>query len=96
MKRTSAETVGEIITRVLKNENLDGRLNEQRAVSLWAEVVGPVVNRHTVQRYVKDGIMYAYISSAPLRNELMLHRTTLIRSLNNAVGSDCIKEIIFR
>lgn len=96
MKRTNAETVGEIISRVLKAENLDGRLDEQRLVSLWPEVVGAVINRYTSQRYIKDHVLYVHLTSAPLRNELLMHRSQLIESLNEIVGSKVITDIVFR
>lgn len=35
MKRTEAETVGQIISRLLKAENLEGKFDEQRVAALW-------------------------------------------------------------
>lgn len=96
MKHTSAETVGQIIQRYLEAENLDTKLDELRIAELWADVVGSGVNRYTVNRYVKDGCLYVRLSSAPLRNELMLGRSILVKRLNEAVGRDVIKDIIFR
>lgn len=96
MKRTNAETIGQIIKNYLEAEKLDGKMNELRVAELWADVVGPGVNRYTVNRYVKDGCLYVRLSSAPLRNELMLGRSILVKRLNEAVGHEVIKDIIFR
>jgi predicted nucleic acid-binding Zn ribbon protein len=96
MKRTNAQTVGEIINDLLKQENLQGKLDEHRAVAIWPEIVGQGVNRYTVSRSVKDGVLYVSLSSASLRNELMLSRTLLLKRINEALGGDIIKEIIFR
>lgn len=96
MKRTSAETIGQIIKNYLEAEKLDGKMNELRVAELWADVVGPGVNRYTINRYVKDGCLYVRLSSAPLRNELMLGRSILVKRLNEAVGHEVIKDIIFR
>ncbi|MEF9923591.1 MAG: DUF721 domain-containing protein [Muribaculaceae bacterium] len=96
MKRTSAETVGDIINRVLKAENLDGKLDEHRLVSLWPEVVGPVINKYTSQRYINNHMLYVHLTSAPLRNELLLHRSHLVKALNEAIGHDVITDIVFR
>ena len=41
-------------------------------------------------------MLYLHISSAPLRNELMMNRTTLINHLNDAVGSEVIRDIVIR
>lgn len=96
MKRTEAESIGSIIEGYLKAERLDTKMNELRVSSLWADVVGPGINRYTVDRYVKNGVLYVRLSSAPLRNELMLGRSILVKRLNDAVGAEVITDIIFR
>lgn len=96
MKRTEAKDVGTIIKDYLKRENLDGKVDEQTLVARWNEVVGPVVNRYTISRYIKDHVMVVQLSSAPLRNELMMHKTRLIDSLNALVGKKIIDDIIIR
>lgn len=96
MKRTNAETVGQIIQHYLETEKLDTKIYELRVAELWADVVGAGVNRYTVNRYVKDGCLFVRLSSATLRNELMLGRSVLVKRLNEAVGHEVIKDIIFR
>lgn len=96
MKRTNAQSVGDIINQVLRQERLDVRLDEQRALAMWPQLVGPGINRYTTARSVKDGVLTFTISSAPLRNQLMLSRSSLITRINEALGRDVIKEIIFR
>lgn len=96
MKRTNAQSVGDIINQVLRQERLDVRLDEQRALAMWPELVGPGINRYTTARSVKDGVLTFTISSAPLRNQLMLSRSSLITRINESLGREVIKEIIFR
>ncbi len=96
MKRVEAKTVGEVLDELLRHEHLDNEFDEHRASSLWPQVVGPGINRYTISRDVRGGVMYVALSSASLRNELMMNRTVLIKRLNEAVGKDVIKEIIFR
>ena len=96
MKRTSAQSIGEIINSFLRQEKLETQFNEQKALTLWPEIVGPGINRYTVDRTVKNGVMTVTISSAALRNELMLSRTAIIIRINEALGGEVIKNIIFR
>ncbi len=96
MKRTEARNVGQIITDVLKRENLDVALDEHRASALWPHIVGDGINRYTIRRYVKDGVMTVYLSSASLANELMLNRAAIIQRINEALGRDIIRDIIFK
>ena len=96
MKRTEARNIGQIIDDVLRKENLDVALDEHRASALWPQIVGDGINRYTIRRYVKDGVMTVHLSSASLANELMLNRATIIRRINQTLGRDIIHEIIFK
>ena len=96
MKRTEAKNIGQIINDLLKKENLDVALDEHRASALWPQIVGDGINRYTIRRDVKDGVMTVYLSSAPLANELMLNRDRIIQRINEALGRDIIREIIFK
>ncbi len=96
MKRSNAETVGQIIQHYLESEKLDTKMYELRISELWADVVGPGVNRYTINRYVKDRCLFVRLSSAALRNELMLGRSVLVKRLNDAVGHEVINDIIFK
>ena len=95
MKRTYPKRLGEVIDDFLKQERLDGELDQQQALALWPEIVGPGINRYTVRRTVHNGVMTVTIASAVLRNELMMHRSTLIARINQALGHDVITEIVF-
>ena len=96
MKRTEAVTVGDIITRLLKAENLEQKFDEQRVAAMWKDVVGQGINRYTVNRSVRNGVRYVTISSAPLRNELMMNRSRLVSRINDFMGHEVIHDIVFR
>ena len=96
MKRTEAKNIGQIIDDLLKKEKLDVALDEHRASALWPQIVGDGINRYTIKRYVNNGVMTVYLSSASLANELMLNRAALIARINEALGREIIHEIIFK
>ena len=96
MKRTEAKTVGDIVPDLLRKEHLDVPLAEHRACALWPHIVGPGINRYTLSRNVRNGVMTVHLSSAPLRNELMMHRSRIITLINQALGREIIKEIVFK
>ena len=96
MKRTEARNIGQIINDLLKKENLDVALDEHRACALWPQIVGDGINRYTIKRSGKDGVMTVHLSSASLKGELMLNRATIIARINEALGRDIISEIIFK
>ena len=96
MKRTEAKSIAEIIGDFMQQEDIELTMLERRALQHWVNVVGPGVNRMTTERFVENGVITVKISSAALRNDLMLSRSTIIAQLNQLVGKPVIKEIIFR
>ncbi len=96
MKRTDAKSIAEIIGDFLQQEDLQDAVLEQKALRLWSQVVGTGINSMTTERFVENGVITVKISSAALRNDLMLSRTAIIAQLNQLVGKPVIREIVFR
>lgn len=95
MKRSEAQSIKEVIDNYLQSHNLSDKLLEIRALELWPLIVGQAINRCTVERRVDDGVMRVRISSAAMRHELQMHRSTLVKSINDALGKEVIRELRF-
>lgn len=95
MKRTDPKLVSTIIDEALGDNGLTTTFNEHRIAHLWAEIVGPGVNRYTFKRYVSNGVLHVYITSSALKQELSFQRKPLVDRLNNAVGTRVITDIKF-
>ena len=93
MKRTEPQTVRQIIDAVFDRAAISGRYLEERASRLWPDIVGPGVNRQTIRRHVRDGVLHVYLSSAPLTQELGFQRDAIRGAINEALGQEVIKEI---
>ena len=88
MKRNDAEQIGKLIQQYLRQESLESPLNEQRLLDAWPQVLGPAASRNQT--------LYVHLTSAALRQELMMGRELLVRTLNQRVGATVITNIIFR
>ena len=82
MRRNDAEQIGEMIRKFFRQSGLESPLNEYRLVQAWREVVGPAISRYTSNLYIKNQILYVHLTSSVLRQELMMGREMLVRSLN--------------
>lgn len=94
VKRQEALTFGQIFDQAIRQAGLEPAYDEQRASYLWPEIVGPTVNRLTTRRYVDNGVLHVYISSAPLKSELSFLTADLIKRINETLGKDVIKSIV--
>ena len=96
MKRNDPEQIGKLIRTFLRQESLESPLNEQRLINSWAEILGPTIASYTRELYIRNQILYVHLTSAALRQELMMGRDLLVRNLNRHVGAQVITNIIFR
>lgn len=97
MKRVNAQSIGNILREFFtQNPEIGRRLDEVRVVHAWREVLGPGVSQATREAYVRGATLHVVLDSAVLRSELMMWRDRLVRTLNERVGTDVIREIRFR
>ena len=97
MKRVNAQSIGEILREFFaQNPEIGRRLDEVRLVHAWREMLGPGVAQATHEVYVRGATLHVVLDSAVLRSELMMWRDRLVRTLNERVGTDVVREIRFR
>ena len=95
MKRNKAEQVGDVVRMLLRQQGLEGPLNEYRLIQSWTEVLGKPIERYTRDLYIRGQTLYVRLSSSVLKNELMMQRSMLVQNLNAAVGAQVITDIRF-
>lgn len=93
MERTKPQQIGELVENLIKQYRLDRPMAAHKACMLWGQIVGPGINRYTTKRYVADGVLNVWISSAALKNELSFMRPSIIEAINKELGENAISEI---
>jgi predicted nucleic acid-binding Zn ribbon protein len=95
MKRREIEPIGKLIQKFLRQESLESPLNEQRLLDAWPQVLGAMA-QYTSNLYIRNQTLFVHLTSAALRQELMMGREALVRTLNQKVGATVITNIVFR
>mgnify|MGYP000102129895 CR=1 FL=1 len=96
VKRGNTELLADVVRQFLRQERLEAPLNEYRLVDAWKDVVGPAVARYTLNLFIRNQTLCVQLSSSVLRQELMMYRKQLVKSLNDRVGAQVIVDIEFR
>ena len=96
MRRCKSESIGELLRKFIREEGLETPLNEKRLLDAWPVVLGPTIASYTENLYIRNQILYVHLTSSVLRQELMMGRELLVKSLNRQVGATVITQIIFR
>ncbi|MDE6577919.1 MAG: DUF721 domain-containing protein [Muribaculaceae bacterium] len=95
MKRTEAQSIGDILRIALQENCMSSRLDECKAVDLWEPTVGTYIASQCRRPVVKDGVMTVGIPNAPLRHELSMNRSKLRDAINRQIGKQTLSEIRF-
>jgi predicted nucleic acid-binding Zn ribbon protein len=88
------EPVGPLVGQLLSRLGLDRRLQEQRAVAVWPEVVGPVVAAQARAVTVREGVLFVDVASSVWMQELGLLRDGIAARLNAHLGAPLVRKIV--
>lgn len=95
MIHTKAQPMRDILLDYLRKEGLETPLLEFRITQAWVEVMGETINRYTRQVFVRDRQLKVQLTSAPLRQNLMMEHKRIAQKLNDYVGSFVISDVSF-
>ena len=96
MKGGNDQPIGAVIRAFFEeNPGIRQKILEVRAERAWGEVCGPAILRYTRNLFMKGTVLHVSLSSAVLRNELLLSKSHLIDALNKAVQATAVTDIQF-
>jgi predicted nucleic acid-binding Zn ribbon protein len=96
MKRNNTQTIGELLKQYVDSMNIRGKLNESRLKEQWEEMLGKNAASLTKKLVIKNKVLYVYLDSSVLRNELLMMRETLIYRINEMAGEEIVEKIVLK
>jgi predicted nucleic acid-binding Zn ribbon protein len=96
MSDPNQSTVGELIKAFYEERRGPGYLDEVKIIKGWNGVVGPFIAQYTKDLFIKDSVLMVRLTSDSLRTELSYSKSLLLKNLNNLVGYDLLKDIVFK
>ena len=87
--------IGGALEKLIKSNNLEKGLEEQKAVDIWEKVVGSRINENTEPLSVEGGVLSVKTSSPSWSQELQLQKPKILKKLNNRLNKKVIKDIRF-
>ncbi len=94
-RKTKAQSIGEAFESFLNVYKLRSRYNETYLVTYWEKLMGVSIAQRTEKIYISKGVLFLRISSAPLRQELVLAKSGIISLLNKEMGGEIVKDVVF-
>ncbi len=96
MERKDIVSIGDVLRECLEKSSMQGRLDEVRACDAFPLVVGNHLASMCQRPYMRNGVMTIGTSNASLRSELNMRRGGIMKGINEILGKDVVKEILFR
>lgn len=93
MFRREVMSLQDLINQCIRRNGLETPLLERRIIDAWTEVMGPMIARHTGDRFIRGGVLNVKIISPALRADLQMEHTRICEKLNRHVGSHVITDV---
>lgn len=93
MFRRDVKALDDVLQKFLRDEGLETPLLQMRVISAWDKVAGHVVSRYTVEKFIKNQVLYVKIQNPALRQDLSMMRAQLVKRLNTEVGTSVISDV---
>ena len=87
--------IKEALRAFVKEEGLEKGIQEQKAVSVWSEVVGENISENSLAKSVSSGVLIVEVSNAVWRQELQLQKNAIVEKINKVLTKKTIKDIRF-
>jgi len=96
MRKTNTQSLSSVLKSYVRENNLERKLNEIDLIKSWESVMGKTVSRYTQNLYIQNNTLFVETTSPIVRNELLMMKEEIRVRLNEIVGEELIKTIIFR
>ena len=96
MRKSNTQSISSVLKSYVRENNLERKLNELDLIKSWESVMGKTVSRYTGNLYIQNSTLFVETTSPVVRNELLMMKEEIRVRLNELVGEELIKAIIFR
>lgn len=87
-------TLGEALKQFLNNSRLKGYVQAIQIEVVWEQIMGKTIARYTEKISIHGDKLYITTFVAPLKQELIYQKESIIHRVNEALGEKVVKEVI--
>jgi predicted nucleic acid-binding Zn ribbon protein len=96
MRRSNTQKLSDVLKNYVQENNLERKLSELDLIKSWETVIGKTIARYTQNLYIRNETLFVETTSPVVRNELLMMKEEIRVRLNEVVGAELIKTIVFR
>ena len=92
-RKEEHQSLSDALKEFIKDNRLEGGLDQVRAGEAWTRVMGPGVSTYTLKVRLDGSTLIVYLKSAVLREELSLGASRIIQMMNEDLGRELITKV---
>lgn len=87
-------TIGQALELFLRQRRLKGSILTFQISDVWEDVMGKTIARYTDKIQLINHTLFISTQVAPLRTELIFQKETIIKRVNEKLGSSIVREVV--
>ncbi|MBC8465808.1 DUF721 domain-containing protein [bacterium] len=93
----SAKTlsVGSALFQLFERMGISEKVEQQRAVLIWSETVGPEIAIMTNAVSIRNGVLRVVVANSSWRHTLIFMKEDITYKLNKTLGKSIVDDILF-
>lgn len=88
--------ISDVLKEFIQKNKLEKGLDAVDVKQAWVNLMGNGVNNYTKEVLLKNNVLYVWLTSSVLREELLFGKQKIIRMINEDIGKEVIKDLVFR
>lgn len=89
-------SIGDAIRQFLEKSRIKGDIQAMQIEEVWEQIMGRTVARYTDKLQLFGGKLIVSTRVAPLRQELLYQRETIMQRVNEAMGQNLVREVVIQ
>lgn len=94
-RASKGEGIDQVIDRLLRAYQLDGKMKEMDVINGWEEMMGKAVAYRTESLFIRNKVLHIRLNSSIMRDELMYGKQIIIERVNQTAGKEIINDVWF-
>lgn len=96
MRNKRTLSLKEVLNDWIRSSGLQGPLAKGRVIAIWESMLSPQMQQHVGKAWVRGDRLFVTVTSTVWRQELHMRREEWRQKLNEELGGEMIRELIFR
>lgn len=87
-------SLGDALKQFLNKSKLKGSVQAMQIEDVWENIMGKTIAKYTEKIQIYGDKLYITTYVAPLKNELVYQKETILQRVNEALGEKIVTEVV--